>query len=133
MNKTLIALLFVFALPAMAADNVFTGYESARQALLKGSIADVRTAAKRIAVAARHEKAPKVADLAAALEHAADLKTARLAFATLSDEMIKTHKGKSPVVAYCSMEKKSWLQPAGAIGNPYVDPAMKSCGEIKAR
>ena len=41
--------------------------------------------------------------------------------------------GDKPVVAYCSMEKKSWLQPKGAITNPYVDAAMRACGEVKTQ
>ena len=38
--------------------------------------------------------------------------------------------GKSTVVAWCSMSKKSWLQPAGEIGNPYYGKEMPRCGEV---
>ena len=35
-----------------------------------------------------------------------------------------------PVVMYCSMAKKSWLQLAGGeIGNPYYGQSMARCGE----
>ena len=37
-----------------------------------------------------------------------------------------------PVVVYCPMEKKAWLQPDEAIGNPYV-PSMLRCGEVVQR
>ena len=135
MKNFLIAIVFI-SVPALAAADVFTSYESARQALIRGSVAEVKTAAKQLGAEARTAKAPKVAELAAALERAADLKAARVAFASLSDEMIKyrqTRSGKRPVVAYCDMERKSWLQPDGEIGNPYVDAGMRKCGEIKAR
>ena len=39
-----------------------------------------------------------------------------------------------PEVVYCSMAKRSWLQPAGDITNPYyADAGMRGCGEITAR
>jgi hypothetical protein len=52
----------------------------------------------------------------------------------VSDEVIKYRESrccKRPIVVYCSMEKKSWLQPEGQISNPYVDASMRKCGEIK--
>ena len=145
---TLAAVLFSFALPLAAAaqhghaahggakaesDRVFAAYEEARQALLKGSLNDLRNAARRIGAAAHDAEQHKLMELAGDLEDATDLKAARAAFAALSDETIKyreTRCCEKPVVAYCSMEKKSWLQPAGAIGNPYVDASMRKCGEI---
>jgi hypothetical protein len=149
---TLAAIFFSFALPLAAAaqhdhaahggakaeqsDRVFVAYEEARQALLKGSLADLRNAARRIGAAAHDAEQHKLMELAGDLEDAAGLKAARAAFAALSDEAIKyreTRCCEKPVVAYCSMEKKSWLQPAGTIGNPYVDAAMRSCGEIKQK
>jgi hypothetical protein len=151
---TLAAILFSFALPLSAAaqhdhhadhhsatkaeqsDPVFAAYEDARQALMKGSLADLKTAARRIGAASHAAGQHKLMELAGDLEDAADLKTARSAFAALSSEAIKyreTRCCEKPVVAYCSMEKKSWLQPAGEIGNPYVDPSMKKCGEIKQK
>ena len=73
---------------------------------------------------------------AAAFEAAPDLKAAQLAFASLSDEAIKYRETRCcnrPVVVYCSMEKKSWMQTdAKVIGNPYVDAKMRTCGEVKA-
>ena len=136
MKRTLIlaVTLVALALPAFAAqpDAIFTRYEEARQALLGGSIPAVQKAAQALATTAA--KQPAIAQKANALAKAADLTAARTAFAALSDEVIKYHstvKGERPVVAYCSMVKKSWLQPAGEIGNPYVSAGMRTCGEIK--
>ena len=116
-------------------DHIFVSYEEARQALIKQSLPDLQTAAKHIGVAAHSADQNKIAELAANLEKAADIKAARTAFAALSDEVIKYRKdrccGDKPAVVYCSMEKKSWLQPGGEIGNPYVDAAMRKCGEVK--
>jgi hypothetical protein len=101
--------------------------------LIKGSIPDIQKAAKQIAVAADAAGQPSIKTKAAALGSAADLKAARQAFASLSDEVIKyrdSRGGARPLVAYCSMEKKSWLQPEGKIGNPYVAESMRACGEI---
>ena len=41
-------------------------------------------------------------------------------------------EGDRPVVAYCPMEKKAWLQPYEPIGNPYA-PYMLRCGEVVQR
>jgi len=141
--KQLIALAFsvvvaLIAPSALAAgsDRIFTSYEEGRQALIKGSIPEIQKTAKQIAVAADAAGQPSIKQKATALGSAADLNAARQAFAALSDEVIKyreTRGGAKPVVAYCSMEKKSWLQPEGKIGNPYVGDSMRSCGEIKQK
>ena len=138
MKKILFAVVFVLAATAvMASTNpLFVSYESARQALLKESVPDVQKAAKQIGAAAHGAGQHGIAAKAADLEKAADLKNARVAFAALSDEVITyraTVGGEKPVVAYCSMEKKSWLQPKGAITNPYVDAGMRACGEVKTQ
>ena len=133
MKRMLIALLI--AVPAFAANSpLFTRYEAARQALLAGKVADVQSAAKSLAAAARSSKQPAVAARANDVAKAATLASARTTFAALSDEMIRYRTAihvKDPVVVYCSMEKKSWLQPKGAITNPYLDASMRSCGEVR--
>jgi len=119
----------------MAGTNpIFANYEGARQALLKASVTDVRKAAKQVTAAAHGANQHAIAEKAVALEKSSDLASARKAFAALSDDIIKyrsTVSGDKPVVAYCSMEKKSWLQPRGTIGNPYVAASMSTCGEIR--
>jgi len=118
------------------ADHIFISYEEARQALIKGSMPAIKTAARHIGLAAKSANQSKLSELGAKLEAAPDLKSAQQAFASLSDEAIKYRESRCcnrPVIVYCSMEKKSWLQTdAKVIGNPYVDAKMRTCGEVKA-
>lgn len=70
-----------------------------------------------------------------ALAKAKDLATARAAFSELSGPMIRYREmagGDRPVVVYCSMEKKKWLQAKGEIGNPYAGQKMARCGQVIA-
>jgi hypothetical protein len=134
--KTLVtAALFVSAVTAFAGQTgIYSSYENVRQALLKTSVADVQSTAKKLAAVARSEKQEAIARRADALATASDVAAARKQFASVSDEMIKfraADRGERPSVAYCPMEKKSWLQPKGDITNPYVGDAMRSCGELK--
>ena len=154
-------LLIVTGLPhAAAADSafarMFTDYEAIRQALIQdstagvadraGSIrsialrlgenfdADVAGVAGRDAAAAR-ELLPEIADRAGRLAGAQGLAAVRAELAELTKPMVRYHalvQGARPVVAYCPMERKAWLQPDEPIGNPY-DPSMLRCGEVVAR
>jgi hypothetical protein len=136
MRSFLFLLITVIAMPLFAGGTkIYSSYESTRQALLKASVAEVQTSAKELAAVARAEKQEAIAAKAAALAQAKDIAAARGAFAALSEAMIQFRAGGSgarPVVVYCSMEKKSWLQPKGEIGNPYVAPSMRQCGEVRA-
>jgi hypothetical protein len=118
------------------ADHIFISYEEARQALIKGSMPAIKIAARHIGLAAKSANQPKLSELGAKFEAAPDLEAAQQAFAPLSEEVIKYRETKCcnrPVVVYCSMEKKSWLQTdAKVIANPYVDAKMRTCGEVKA-
>lgn len=135
--KTFLAVaLLTAAVPVFAASKIYAPYETTRQALIRTSIPEVQAGAKQVAAAARTEKQASVAAKADALAKAPDLTAARNAFAALSDETIKVRtadKGDRPIVAYCSMEKKSWLQPNGEISNPYVGAGMRKCGDVKAK
>ena len=76
---------------------------------------------------------PDLKQAAASLTTATSLKAARDAFYELSKPMVRFRKsisGDKPVVAYCSMAKRSWLQPAGKLANPYYGQSMLRCGEI---
>ena len=69
------------------------------------------------------------------LAAAKDLDDARNALASLTKPLSRWQKlvnGPRPVVVYCPMEKKAWLQPDGPIGNPYA-PSMLRCGEVVQR
>ena len=126
-----LAVLALAAMPLFANTTLFSKYETVRQGLLKEKLADVQSSAKALAAAAKGN-AP-VAKAATAVASAKDLKAARTAFGTLSDEMIKVRnaaKGDRPAIGYCPMVNKSWLQAKGEIGNPY-DKSMEKCGVIK--
>ncbi len=130
----ILASLFVAA-PLFANETkIYSSYETLRQALLKNSVADVQKSAKTLASAARSEKQELIAVQAETLAEATEIASARKVFAALSDGVIKFRAAgccERPSVAYCSMEKKSWLQPAGTpISNPYLDGGMRACGQF---
>jgi hypothetical protein len=135
---------------------ISTQYETIRQALLKDSTAGIREHAQAIQfIASRlsqdfsaasagvaesdaravRELLPEIIECSGALAAADGLAAVRTAFAELTMPLVRYHRlvqGARPVVAYCPMEKKSWLQPDEAIGNPYA-PSMLRCGEIVQR
>lgn len=118
------------------ATKIFASYETSRLSLIKASLPEVQASARQLAAVARAEKQPAIAAKADALAAAKDIAAARNAFAALSDEVIKFRAAAAaaadrPAVAYCSMEKKWWLQPRGSIANPYVDAPMRGCGELR--
>jgi hypothetical protein len=128
-----VALIAIAASALAAETKIYTSYETVRQALLKTSLAEVQSSAKQLASIARAEKQNGVAAKADAVATANDITAARTAFAALSDAVIKFGgKNRPLVVAWCAMERKSWLQPKGEIANPYVAPSMRKCGEVKA-
>ena len=133
---------------------VFPGYEVARRALADDSLDGVAPAALELQEALEslrtnfsaqragvpEEKADEVAALlpeaataAGQLAAAKDLDAARDALYALTKPLVRWRQaaGEGPAVAYCSMEKRSWLQrPGEAIGNPYSGHQMLTCGEI---
>ncbi len=123
MKKLVFAVLFVAVSAFAAQPTLFEKYETVRQALLKNDIAAVQSAARQLGT-------PHANQLASAK----NIKEARAAFAAVSQDVIaytKTVSGPKPVVLYCSMEKKSWLQPtASPVTNPYLDASMRACGEV---
>ncbi len=123
MKKVVLAILLTAVSAFAASPTLFDRYEAVRQALLKNDIAAVQSAARQLGTSHADQ-----------LASAKDIKSARAAFAAVSQDVIaysKTVPGKKPVVLYCSMEKKSWLQPsASPVANPYVEAGMRSCGEI---
>lgn len=134
-----------------------THYEAIRQALLHDSTKDVATHAKAIAAeaaalsatfdASRADVAadktsectallPEVQKAATALAAAKDLAAARSAFGELSKPMVRYREmasGDRPMVVYCPMAKKAWLQPEGDIGNPYYGQKMAHCGQVVSK
>jgi len=113
------------------AQPLYPKYEAVRQALLRDDVASTKARAKELASVTEGS----IATTATKVANAGDLDAARRAFADLSDAMIayrnEADEEPKPVVAYCSMAKHSWLQPKGAVTNPYYDALMRGCGEIK--
>ncbi len=77
---------------------------------------------------------PELATNASAVAKAQDLKSARAAFALLSENMV-TYRNmipgeEKPNVAYCPMAKHNWLQNGKKINNPYYGSKMLRCGKI---
>lgn len=156
------ALLAIPALAADRTPTTFDAllqhYEPIRQALLHDNtegVAGHASAMATIATEAATQFSPHAAGVksadgsecvdllgavrkdAATLAAAKDLASARAAFWALSGPMIRYREmagGERPsVVAYCSMEKKKWLQPQGEIGNPYTGQKMARCGEVVSK
>ncbi len=148
--------LTLFALTAAAGgasssedfDALVKPYETIRLALVDDSTEGVAEEAEAIAAQAKDlaaEKAtpeavktllPEIAKAAGKLAEAPDLAAAREAFYALSQALVRyrSHvEGERPVVAYCPMAAKSWLQPDGEIGNPYYGQSMARCGEVVER
>lgn len=78
---------------------------------------------------------PEIDELASKLVAAGTLASIRNDLAELTKPLVRWHElvqGSRPVVAYCPMEKKAWLQPDEPIGNPYA-PYMLRCGEVVQR
>ncbi|HEV2720726.1 MAG TPA: efflux RND transporter permease subunit, partial [Thermoanaerobaculia bacterium] len=125
------------AWPRHQASPLYPRYEAVRQALLAESLEGTKSSAAALDAAAQRAKEPRVVSAAAALAKSADMPSARESFAALSEAMIayRAASGETPKpeIVYCSMAKHSWLQPPGAISNPYyADAAMRGCGELKS-
>lgn len=129
----------VLSAPAPAFDAVLGHYEAVRQALLADSLAGIPPHAAAIAKLGKNAPAdlvPLISTAASNLAAAKDLNGARGAFAELSKPLVRWREAagrKGTIVAYCSMTKKSWLQPKGEIGNPYYGKSMPRCGEVVSK
>jgi hypothetical protein len=145
---------------AAAGDHAFSGiaseYEQIRRALIENSTEGVRERALAIQfTASRLSRAfsadaagvaegdaaavrallPEITELAGRLAAAEGVAAARTELAELTKPLVRYQalvQGPRPIVVYCPMVKKSWLQPDEAIGNPY-DPSMLRCGEVIGR
>jgi len=131
-------------------------YEAIRQALMKDgtdAVTDHARSIRDLVSALRRDFSPEAAGVSAAdsdrvrpllpeveqraadLAVASGLKDVRTAFAELTKPLVRWQSmvaGNRPVVVYCPMEKKSWLQPDEPVGNPYA-PEMLRCGEVVSR
>ncbi len=144
------------AVGASAFEKVMEHYEPIRLALLVDSMDGVnengraigaelralevdfsagRAGATGEAVVVVREHLDEMIAAADAIAAAESLEDARDGIYALTKPMVRWRHGVAekgrPAVAYCSMYKRSWLQPDGEIGNPYG--GMPRCGEIVAR
>ena len=145
---------------ASTEDTVFPSvaahYEAIRQALIEDSTDGVAGHAAAIAASARELRLdfnaaaagvaaanaetvrallPEIEERASRVATAGTLEMTRAELAELTKPLVRWHElveGARPVVAYCSMEKRAWLQPEGPIGNPYA-PFMLRCREVVQR
>jgi hypothetical protein len=75
------------------------------------------------------------ADILSACERlleAKEIGSIREAFKDLSKPMsmwVTMAKPEGKSVMYCSMEKAGWVQDGAEVANPYLGPAMQSCGQ----
>lgn len=79
---------------------------------------------------------PEISEAAGRLAKASEIEAAREAFGELSKPMVRYREmvsGERPVVVYCPMAKKAWLQPEGEIGNPYYGQSMARCGNVVSK
>jgi hypothetical protein len=131
--------------PAPALPNpvqaVFDSYIKIQTALAQDSMQDVSANAAAIAVTVQAVNAktlsPDVAQQAKILAKANDLKSARDAFKSLSDSLIKyldANKAHTTyfVKVYCQMANARWLQTGSVVNNPYLGKDMARCGKIES-
>ena len=142
-----------FATPSTTFDTMSGHYEAVRQALLYDTVEGVAGHAGEIVKLASFtaeaessdtevcsgapdacgEFMPEIHRAASKLQLVGSLEDSREAFGDLSRALVKFRQeiaGPKPVVAYCSMVQKVWLQPNGEIGNPYYGQSMATCGEL---
>ena len=141
---------------ATAFSDIFGHYEAIRQALIEDSTEGVAEHARAISAAAARlerdftasaagvdsgdaaavkELLPLIEERSMKVASAPDIASIRTEFAVLTKPLVRYHalvQGSRPVVAYCPMEKRAWLQPDEPIGNPYA-PNMLRCGEVVQR
>jgi len=118
---------------------MLTAYLAIQRALAADALAGVKARATDIASeAARSGPVEQpIAVAANAFDRVTDLASARIAFGTLSDAMLKAAKRTGhPLdaglkVAYCPMARKYWLQTGDTIDNPYYGAQMRTCGRFE--
>lgn len=123
---SLVVLPFVPARAAMSEDDTkfITIYEQVQKALVVENLNAVKDAAHALP-----------GEAGAEILKANDLKTAREAFAKLSDTAKTKVAGNAEYhVFYCPMAKKEWVQKSTTMANPYMGKEMLECGvERKAK
>ncbi len=105
--------------------------------VLEGDFGAERAGVSGEAAVVVREQLDEMIAAADGVASATSLEAARDGLYALSRPLVRWRQGLSetgrPVVAYCPMYKRSWLQPSGdvEIGNPYG--GMPRCGEIVSK
>lgn len=129
------------ATPSEALKAIVASYLEMQAQLAADKFDDLPTAAQGITLQAAQmgPAGDAIGKAVSAVEAATDLKTARDAFAALSDAVIAAARAEGWAqlpdvkVAYCPMVKRSWLQTGDKIKNPYYGSKMPECGEFRTR
>jgi len=128
--------------PEFSDDNlakVYSHYEHIKIALVHSNSNDVKLGATMLSNSLKSVKGTEAASEAVKdVESAADLKSQRIAFSALSDEMAVLVAGnlKSGMIYkdFCPMalgEGAYWLSSEKEIQNPYFGHKMLKCGSVK--
>jgi protein SCO1/2 len=122
---------------AVRVDGVVDPYLRIQEALRQDSVEGIAAHARTISVAAaKLGPGAERVRAAVALFGAADLPSARAAFAELGDAIISLARdlgaslGVHVKKAYCPMAGKYWLQEGEKIQNPFYGRSMLECGRI---
>jgi hypothetical protein len=129
--------------PATSVEQLLDQYFVIQKSLASDTTRDVAATATQLAKISRQAAGAEprartqlltLAEAATKLQ-AADLKSARNGFGELSDKLIAYlqatgAKRNPPYQFFCSMVKKSWLQPDKKTRNPYYGSSMLTCGEL---
>jgi hypothetical protein len=118
---------------------IVESYVAIQAQLAADKIADIKAPARAIAVqaSALGKEGTDITKAASSLETAADIKSARDAFNSLTEAVVAAGnaEGWKDVdgvrLAFCPMAKQSWLQKEEQIRNPYYGSSMLTCGEFK--
>ena len=134
---TIVSVVIISSAPAAAAvaDGIAAPYLHIQLALANDSTDGVPEAARAIAAeaATMGDSAKGIATAAAAVAGATNIKVTRAAFGPLSDALIAYGEevGFGDLrVAYCPMVRKSWVQEAGDLRNPFYGSEMLTCGNF---
>ncbi|SFH11311.1 DUF3347 domain-containing protein [Pedobacter insulae] len=119
---------------ALAKDNASQANETAKILAENIAVFPIKTlTAAQLAV--WNVEAGTIQKMASTIATEKSIKEQRKSFWTLSSAMIKLTKSfnmndEVVYVQYCPMAKKSWLNEAEAVQNPFYGSMMYDCGEI---
>jgi hypothetical protein len=110
--------------------SLFEHYIASQQALAADNYNQAQLALQQLA----GETTGEVKALAEEATKAEDIESLRIAFKSLSEEIIKMTLPEGYVVAFCPMADQNqgahWAQKDGEIRNPYLGSAMLTCGSF---